>query len=112
VADGGQAERFGAVTGDLHDRGAVAQRAELVRGGEGGARVGGFVADGAVVLGGVTDGFVDGQPQIGRVDDEVGRSGDNGGGLHLLGEPAGDAGEFVVPVAVGVRAGHGRPAAT
>ena len=72
--DGGQAEFDGPVGGHVHHRRAVAHRAELVRGGERGARIGGLVADRPVVFGGVADGFVDGQPQVGRVDHQVGRA--------------------------------------
>ena len=57
--------------GDVHDRGAVLQGAELVVGREGRAGVVGLVAQRAVELGGVADRLVDGEPQVGRVDHEV-----------------------------------------
>ena len=71
VADGGQAVLGGAVAGDVHDRGAVLERAELVVGGERGAGVVGLVAQRPVQLGGVPDRLVDGEPQVGRVDHQV-----------------------------------------
>ena len=43
----------------------------LSEGGERRARVGGLVAERPVELGGVADGLVDGQPQVGRVDHQV-----------------------------------------
>ena len=52
-------------------RRAVAQGAELVEGGERRAGVGRLVAERAVELGRVADRLVDGQPQVGRVDDQV-----------------------------------------
>ena len=64
VADGGQAVLDGAVAGDVHDRRAVLQRAELVDGGERRAGVVGLVAERPVELGGVADRLVDGQPQV------------------------------------------------
>ena len=67
----GQAVLHRAVAGDVHDGGAVGERAELVEGGEGGPGVGRLVADGPVELGGVPDRLVDGEPEIRRVDDEV-----------------------------------------
>ncbi len=79
----------GPVAGDVHQRRAVAQRAELVRGGEAGAGVGGLVADGPVVLGGVPDRLVDGQPQVGRVDHQVVAAGGDAGRLRLLGQQLG-----------------------
>ena len=97
-ADGGEAVVDRAVAGDVHEVGAVAQRAELVGGGEAGARVGGLVADGAVVLGGVADRLVDGEPEVGRVDDQVVRARDDAGRLDLLGEELGDGGELGVEV--------------
>ena len=86
VPDGRQAVLGGAVTGDVHQLGAVLQLAELVEGGEGGARVGGLVAQRAVQLGGVPDGLVDGQPQVGRVDDQVVDARLDARRAHLLGE--------------------------
>ncbi len=71
--DTGQPEILGAVGGHVHHRRSVPHRAQLVRCRERRARVGGLVADCAVVFGGVPDGFVNRQPQVGRVDDEVGR---------------------------------------
>ena len=60
-----------AVAGHVHHRAAVVQRAELVEGGERGARVRGLVAERPIQLGGMPDGLVDGQEQIARVDDQV-----------------------------------------
>ena len=71
VADRGQAVLDGPVAGDVHHRRAVLQGAELVEGGERGAGVVGLVAERPVQLGGVPDRLVDGQPQVGRVDDQV-----------------------------------------
>ena len=82
----GQAEFVGAVGGHVHHRRAVAHRAELVRRGERRARVGRLVADRAVVFGGVADRFVDRQPEVRRVDDEVGRSRRHARRLGLLGQ--------------------------
>src|SRR5690606_6088646 len=59
-ADGGQPVLGGAVPGDVHRRRAVAQAVQPVGGGEGGAGVGGLIAQGAVQLGGVPDALVDG----------------------------------------------------
>ena len=97
-ADGGQAVGDRAVAGDVHQVRAVAQRAELVGRGEAGARVGGLVADGAVVLGGVPDGLVDGEPEVGRVDDQVVRARDHARRLDLLGEQLGNRGELGLEV--------------
>ena len=71
VADGGQAvlavrSPVTCITGEPYCR-----RAQLVRGGERGARVGGLVAERPVELGRVPDRLVDGQPQVRRVDDQV-----------------------------------------
>src|SRR6185436_20729671 len=96
--DGGEAVLDRAVAGDVHEVGAVAQRAELVGGGEAGARVGGLVADGAVVLGGVAHRLVDGEPEVGRVDDQVVRARGDAGRLHLLGQELGDRGELGLDV--------------
>ena len=93
-ADGGQPVRLGPVAGDVHQRRAVAQRAELVGGGEAGAGVGGLVADGPVVLGGVPDRLVDGQPQVGRVDDQVVAAGGDAGRRRLLGQQLGQRGQL------------------
>ena len=71
VTDAGQAEFDGAVGGHVHHRRAVAHGAELVGGGERRSGVGGLVADRAVVFGCVTDGFVNGQPQVRRVDHQI-----------------------------------------
>src|SRR5918998_2776591 len=92
-ADRGQPVRGGAVAGDLHDLGAVAERAQLVDGGERGAGVGGLVAQRPVQLGRVADRLVDGQPQVRRVDDEVVAAGLDRGRLGLLHQqrPAGGA---------------------
>ena len=109
VADGRQAVLDGAVAGDVHDRRAVLQRAELVEGGERRAGVGGLVAERPVQLGGVADRLVDGQPQVGRVDDQVVAAGLDDGRPHLLGEQLGQLGELGVPVPAG--AGQVLPAA-
>ena len=69
-----QAVFDGAVGGHVHHRRAVAHGAELVRGRERRAGVGRLVADRPVVFGGVPDGFVNRQPQVGRVDHQVGRA--------------------------------------
>jgi len=111
VTDGRQAMLDGAVGAHVHHVGAVAQGAQLLRGGEGGAGVGRLVPDGAVVLRGVADGLVDGQPQVGRVYDQVGRAGDDAGGLDLLAQQLGELGQLVVPVPGGLRA-QVLPAAT
>ena len=68
----------------------VAQRAELVEGGERRPGVGGLVAQGAVELGGVAHRLVDGEPQVGGVDDEVIGAGLDRRGRHLLGQEPGD----------------------
>ena len=70
----GQTVFDGPVGGHVHHRRAVAHGAELVRRGERGARVGGLVADRPVVFGGVADRFVNRQPEVGRVDHQVGRA--------------------------------------
>ncbi len=68
---GGQAVLHRAVTGHVHDRGAVGERADLVEGGERGAGVGRLVSDGAVELGGVSDRLVNGEPEVGGIDHQV-----------------------------------------
>src|SRR6202020_1304431 len=59
------------IAADVHDGGAVVEGAELVEGGERGPGVGGLVADGAVELGGVPDGLVNGEPEVRRADHQV-----------------------------------------
>ena len=86
VADGGQAVLGGAVAGDMHDTRSVLQVAELVRGGERRAGVGGLVAQRPVELGGVPDRLVDGEPEVRRVDDEVVPARLDRGGRQLGGE--------------------------
>ena len=98
VADGGQAVLDGAVAGDVHDVGAVLQRAELVVGRERRAGVVGLVAERPVELGGVADRLVDGQPQVRRVDDQVVAAGLDGRRLELLGQQLGHLVELGVPV--------------
>ena len=71
VADGGQAVRDRAVAGHVHDLRAVAERAELVEGGERGPGVGRLVAHRPVELGGVADRLVDREPEVRGIDDEV-----------------------------------------
>ena len=100
-ADRREAVRVGAVAGDVHQRRAVAQAAELVRRGEAGAGVGRLVADRPVVLGGVPDRLVDGQPQVGRVDHQVVPAGFDRRGSGLLGQPLGQPGQLGVPVPPG-----------
>ena len=95
---GGQPVRRGAVPGDVHDLGPVAQRSQLVEGGEGRSGVGRLVAHGPVQLGGVPDGLVDGQPQVGGVDHQVVGAGRHRGGADLLGQQLGDLRQFGVPV--------------
>ena len=99
-AHGGQPVRHGAIPGHVHDGGAVAQRAQLVEGREGGPGVGRLVADGPVELGGVPDGLVDGEPQVRRVDDEVVGPGLDRGRLQLLGQQLGQLGQLGVPVPI------------
>lgn len=98
VADGRQAVLGRTVAHDVHHLGAVLQAAELVRRRERGARVRRLVAQRAVQLGGVPDRLVDGQPQVGRVDDEVVHARLDRRRGQLLGEVLRDAGQLVVPV--------------
>ena len=98
VADRGQAVLDGAVAGDVHDVGAVLQRVELVVGRERRAGVVGLVAERPVQLGGVADRLVDGQPQVGGVDDQVVAAGLDGRRLELLGQQLGQLVELGVPV--------------
>ena len=100
-ADRGQAVLDRSVPGDVHDRGAVLQGAELVEGGERRPRVRRLVAEGPVQLGGVADGLVDGEPQVGRVDHQVVVAGLDRGGGHLLGQQLGERGQLGVPVPPG-----------
>ncbi len=88
----------GAVAGDVHRRAAVAQGAQLVRGGEGRSGVVGLVAQRAIELGGVPDRLVDGQPEVGGVDDQVVAPRLDAGCRELLGEQVGHLGELEVPV--------------
>ena len=69
--DGRQAMLHGAIAGHVHDGRAVAQRAQLVEGGERGPGISRLVADGPVELGGVPDRLVDREPEVRGVDDEV-----------------------------------------
>ena len=101
VADRRQPVLGGAVAGDVHQLGAVAQRAELFEGGEGGAGVRGLVPEGTVQLGRVPDGLVDGQPQVRRVDDQVVQPRLDAGRPHLLRQQAGHLGQLGVPVPAG-----------
>src|SRR4051794_1011242 len=105
-----QAVRGGAVAGDVHQRGAVLQRAQLVDGREARPRVRGLVAQRPVQLGGVPDRLVDGQEEVGRVDDQVVAAGLDRRGLRLLAQQVGDPGELAAPVPAG--AGEVLPAAT
>ena len=98
VTDCGQTMFDGPVGGDVHHRRAVAHPVELVRGGERGSSVGGFVPDRPVVLGGVADRLMNCQPKIGRVDHQVGGSGDHTGRLGLLRQQGGQLGQFRTPV--------------
>jgi hypothetical protein len=77
---------------------------------EGGAGVGGLVAERAVQFGGVADGLVDGQPQVGRVDDEVVQARLDAGRTHLLGEQLRQLLQLALPVPAG--AGEVLPAAS
>ena len=97
-ADGGQPVRGGAVAGDVHQRRAVLQAAELVDGRERRPGVGGLVAERPVELGGVPDRLVDGQEQVGRVDDEVVAAGLDRRRLRLLAQQLGDLGQLAAPV--------------
>ena len=113
-AHGGQPVLHRAVTGHVHDGRAVRERPELIEGGEGRSRVGRLVPDGPVELGGVPDRFMDREPEIRRVDDEVVRPGLHRGRGQLLGEQLGQLGQLGVPVPapadVGpVRNSHPRP---
>ena len=63
--------------------------------------VGRLVAERAVELGRVTDRLVDGQPQVGRVDDQVVRPGLDARRLHVLAQQVGQLGEFGVEVPAG-----------
>ncbi len=83
---------------DVHQRGAVLQRAQPVRCRERGAGVVRLVAQRAVQLGRVADGLVDRQPQVGGVDHEG-----VGAGLHrrrgdLLHQQVRELGKLAVPV--------------
>ena len=113
-ADGGQSVRHGAVPGHVHDGGAVGERAQLVERGERRAGVGGLVADGPVELGGVPDRFVDGEPQVRGVDDEVVRPRLHRWRTELLGQEPGQLLQLLVPApgAGGGRARQELPAAT
>ena len=76
------------------------RRAELVDGGERRPGVGRLVAERAVELGGVPDRLVDGEEQVGRVDDEVVAAGLHRGRLRLLAQQLGDLGQLAAPVPV------------
>ena len=95
---GGQPVGGGAVTGDVHDLGAVAQGPQLVEGGEGGPGVGRLVSHGPVQLGGVPDRLVDGEPQVGGVDDQVVAVGLDRRRRDLLGQQLGDRRQLGLPV--------------
>ena len=112
-ADGGQPVDGGAVAGHVHQRRAVLQGAELVDGGERRAGVGGLVAQRPVELGGVPDRLVDGEEEVGRVDDEVVAAGLDRRRLRLLPQQLGDLGQLAAPVPAGagqVLPARGRPA--
>ena len=94
VADAGQAVLCRPVPGDVHHRGAVAQAAELVRGGEGGAGERGLIAERPVQLGGVADRLVNGEPQVAGVDDQVVAAGLDAGRGEFLRQQAGQGGQF------------------
>ena len=96
------------ITGEPYCR-----RAELVDGGERRPGVGRLVAERPVELGGVPDRLVDGQPQVGRVDDQVVAAGLDRRRLRLLAQQLGDLGQLGAPVPAGRRSGtpsRGRPA--
>ena len=88
---------------------AVLQRTELVDGRERRTRVVGLVAERPVELGGVADGLVDGQPQVGRVDHQVVAAGLHGRRGELLAEQVGQLGRARRPSRS--RAGEVLPAA-
>ncbi len=102
VADGREPVLDGAVAGDVHDRRAVLELAELVVGRERGAGVVGLVAERAVELGRVPDRLVDRQPQVRRVDHQVVAAGLDAGRLELLGEQLGHLCDLAVPVVAAV----------
>ena len=79
-------------------RRSVPHGVQFVRCREGRAGIRRLITDRPVVFGGVPDGFVDGQPQIGRIDHQIGGACDHGGGLHLLGQEHREQGEFLGPV--------------
>ena len=84
----------GTVARDVHDAGPVLQAAELVQGGERRAGVGGLVAQRPVELGGVPDRLVDGEPEVGRGDNEVVLAWLDRGGRHLGREQVGQFGQL------------------
>ena len=110
VADGGQpvlgasGRPVTCISGEPYCR-----RAQLVQGGERGARVGGLVAERPVQLGGVADRLVDGQPQVGRVDDQVVAAGLDRRRGQLLGQQLGQLRQLGGEVPAG--AGQVLPAA-
>ena len=111
-ADRGQPVLGGAVAGDVHQRRAVLQAAELVDGGERRAGVGRLVAQRPVELGGVPDRLVDGEEQVGGVDDEVVAAGLDRRRLRLLAQQLGDLGELAAPVPVAVPVRYSQPLPT
>ncbi len=100
-ADRRQAVLRRPVTGDVHDRGAVLQRAQLVERRERGARVVGLVAQCAVQLGRVADRLVDREEQVARVDDQVVVATVHGRRAQLLGQVLGQLVEVGGPVVAG-----------
>lgn len=103
VPDGREPVLGGPVARHVHDGGAVRQLAQLVEGGERGSRVRRLVPQSAVELGGVADRLVDGEPEIGRVDDQVVRPGLDARRTHLLGQQPGNPLQLGVPVPAGAR---------
>ncbi len=71
VADGGEPALLAAVGDDVHQLAAVLELAELVRRAESRAGEIRLPAERAIEFRGMADRFVDGQPEIGRVEDEI-----------------------------------------
>ena len=110
VTDCGQAIVDGAIGGDVHHRRSVPHGVEFVRGRKRGAGIGGLIPDRPVVLGGMTDGLMDGQPQVRGVDHQIGRARGDTGRFGFLGQQGGQFGQFAGPVPHLV-VGQGLPAA-
>src|SRR5919199_45868 len=70
VAHRGASSRLGAVSAEIYPRCCILELAQFVGSGEASTREVGFIAIHAIEFGGMSDGFVDGEPQVGGFEDE------------------------------------------